>query len=70
MKTEAPQPARSSVTERRWALLRWALGMAQMFGAVVSVVLLVQTGANAVSIGAVIVTSLFTVISLWLFRAR
>jgi hypothetical protein len=54
--------------ERRWALVRILLGQAQMMGAVVAAYLLILTGMNDWSLGAV--TALLTTVSLLLFRKR
>jgi hypothetical protein len=52
------------------ARLRVVLGMAQIFMAVFSFVLLVKTGVNAISLASVIVTCLLTTISVLLFGSR
>lgn len=54
---------------RLWAVVRFALGMAQMAGATVAVVLLVSTGVTAASLFAAIVTCVFTSVSVLLFGA-
>lgn len=66
------QPDRDQPTskEKAWAVVRMVLGLAQMMGAVVSFYLLAQTGMNAFSLGAVVVTCLLTTISVLLFRGR
>ena len=46
-----------------WALVRVTLGFLQMMGAVASLLLLVETGVNTVSLASVIVTGLFTTLS-------
>jgi len=56
--------------EKAWAVVRVILGQAQMMGAVVSFYFLVQTGVNALSLGAVVVTGLLTTTSILLFRRR
>jgi|GEM_PF-3300896 len=56
--------------EKAWAVIRMSLGLAQTMGAVVSLYLLVQTGVNALSIGAAAVTTILTLISLALFRGN
>ncbi len=58
-----PTPA-----ERRWAVVRILLGTAQVMGATMSAYLLLQTGTNAWSLGAVAVTGLLVVLSKLLFR--
>lgn len=49
---------------------RFALGMAQMFGVFTSVILLVETGVNDLSLGSVIGTGLLTTLSRLLFKGR
>ena len=66
----APAGPNPTASERRWAVVRLILGQLQMMGAVVSFVLLLQTGINRLSLGAVVVTSLLTGLSLLLFRGR
>jgi hypothetical protein len=56
--------------EVRWAIVRLVLGQAQMIGAVVSAYLLISTGMNEVSLGAVVVTCLCTTVSVLLFGRR
>ncbi len=53
-----------------WAILRFALGIAQMFGAVFSITLLIQTGINKFSLIAVVATCALTIISILLFGGR
>ena len=53
-----------------WAILRFALGMAQMFGAVFSLGLLVATGVNQLTLTATITTCLLTVVSILLFGRK
>jgi hypothetical protein len=55
---------------RQWAVLRFLLGNAQMFMAVVAIVLLLKSGVNVWSITAVLVASILTVTSRLLFRKR
>jgi hypothetical protein len=52
------------------AVSRIILGLAQMFGATFSAVLLLQTGVNAASLGATAITLILTVLSRVLFRGR
>ena len=56
--------------ERRWAVTRLALGMAQMAGAVISLVLLAHLGVTSLALTAVCLTSLLTTISVLLFGWR
>jgi hypothetical protein len=53
-----------------WAIIRYLLGIAQMFGAVFSVILLIQTGVNKYSMVAVVITCALTPISVLLFGSR
>jgi hypothetical protein len=46
------------------------LGLAQMTGAVAAFYLLFQTGVNALSLSAVVITCLLTTLSVLLFRGR
>ncbi len=57
-------------TERRWALVRYLLGIAQMFGAIVSALLLFLTGVNSLTLWGVVITGAFTTISVLLFGGR
>lgn len=50
--------------------LRFALGMAQMFGAVFSLTLIVETGVNAWSLASIIGTGLLTGASRLIFRRQ
>ena len=56
--------------ERKWAIVRLVLGLAQVVGAVVSLALLIRTGATAEALTAVAVTGLCTTVSVLLFGAR
>jgi hypothetical protein len=53
-----------------WATVRFALGLTQMTGAVVSLYLLLQYGMNEVSLSAVVLTCLCTTVSVLLFGRR
>lgn len=50
-----------------FAVLRFALGMLQMFGVLFSVILIAKTGINAWTLGAVVGTGVITTISVILF---
>jgi ABC-type nickel/cobalt efflux system permease component RcnA len=52
---------------QRWMYVRFVLGMMQMAGAVVSLVLLANLGVSIWSLTAVIVTSMATAVSVLLF---
>jgi hypothetical protein len=67
---DEPEGNRPTSKEKAWAVVRLVLGQAQMIGAVVALYLLIQTGMNALSLGAVVVTCLFTTISVLLFRGQ
>lgn len=54
--------------QRKLAYLRIGLGTVQVMGATVSLILLLRTGINDLSVGAVVLTGLVTVASLLLFR--
>jgi hypothetical protein len=56
-------------TVRQWALARLILGFLQMFGAAFSVGLMVYAGIAALALASVIVTGVFTGISMLLFQA-
>lgn len=56
--------------EAESARIRMCLGMAQMFGASVTLGLLVMTGINEWTLGGVVVTSMLTVASVLLFGGR
>jgi hypothetical protein len=56
--------------EKAWAVLQLILGQAQVMGAVVAIYLLVETGVNALSLGATVVTCLLTTTSVLLFGGR
>jgi hypothetical protein len=56
--------------ERRWAILRLFLGTVQIVGSTASLVLLILTGVNVWSLSGVVVTGLFTTVSVLLFGAR
>jgi len=67
---EEPDSDRPTSKEKAWAVVRMVLGLGQMMGAVVAFYLLLQTGVNALSLGAVVVTCLLTTTSVLLFRSR
>jgi len=56
--------------ERGWAVVRFALGTAQILGVTAALVLLVQTGVNPWSFGATAVTCALTTTSVMLFGSR
>ena len=53
---------------KRWALLRLALGFAQVFGASLAFTLIARQGVTKLSLGVVVLTTICTVLSLFLFR--
>ena len=54
----------------QWASLRFALGLLQMFGATVGVVLLIGTGLSPATLVTVVITTAATVVSRWLFHGQ
>ena len=65
-----PGPHGAATPGRGWVLVRLTLGAAQMAGATTALLLLVQTGVNAWSLGAVVVTCALTTTSVLLFGSR
>jgi hypothetical protein len=60
---------KSAVVQPRWrAILRLALGQAQVFGATITLVFLLQGGVSALAIWGVILTGLMSLVSILLFR--
>lgn len=57
-------------TEQRRAWARFVLGQAQMFGAVVSFILLVEVGAKPATVWACLLTTALTLTSRLLFHRR
>jgi hypothetical protein len=55
---------------RRQSRFRFTLGMAQMFGAVVSLTLLIETGVTALTLASVLGTGMLTGLSLFLYRRQ
>ena len=55
---------------RRWAGLRLALGVGQMTGATVSIVLLAESGLNPWSLGTAVATAFLTTMSVLLFGGK
>jgi hypothetical protein len=55
---------------RRRAALRLVLGQAQVIGATVALVLLLQKGVSAPAIWAVVLTGIVSLTSILLFRVR
>jgi len=53
---------------RRWGHVRFILGFLQMFGAAFSLGLLVFDGITPLALSAVLITGIFTTISILLFR--
>ncbi len=58
------------LAERRWAIVRILLGFGQVFGASLSLGLLIKTGINKLSLGSAVVTGLLTTVSVLLFGGR
>ncbi len=61
-----PSPTQAR-DKRAWAIVRLILGLVQMVGALVSLMLLLLTGMNAWSLTAVVLTSVCTTVSVLLF---
>jgi hypothetical protein len=60
----------NDATERRLGFVRLVLGVLQVFGAALTLTLLVLTGISKLSLGAAIATGLLTTISILLFGGR
>jgi hypothetical protein len=65
-----PGDDRPTGKEKVWAVVRMVLGLGQMMAAVVTFYVLIQTGMNALSLGAVAVTCVLTSLSLLVFGSR
>ena len=65
-----PDPDSARTSQRRRALLRVALGQAQMVGGLTSLILLLLTGVNGLTIAAVAATAALLATSLALFRGK
>jgi len=61
--------SRISARIRRLAFVRIVLGTGQIMGATVSVILLLQTGVNGLSLSATAITGLLVLISSLIFRS-
>lgn len=61
---------RSGMNNLQWAALRLILGLLQMGGAALSMALLLNTGLNTRSLTCVVITGLFTTLSVLLFGSR
>lgn len=66
----AASPPYNAEMDKRMAVLRIGLGLAQIMGATVAVYLLMQTGASNLTIVATIVTLLLVMLSRLLFGKR
>jgi hypothetical protein len=62
------QPKKEAVQPPRRAILRLALGQAQVIGATVALVLLLQGGVSAPAIWAAVLTGIVSLTSILLFR--
>lgn len=67
MRSRSVSPDSQRMKERRWATVRLALGVTQMVGATVALVLLVQSGVSRASLTAVVLASSATALSVMLF---
>lgn len=54
----------------RWAVLRGVLGLAQLFGAALSLVLVLRLGLAPIALVAVVLTCACTTVSVLLFGSR
>ena len=63
-------PTAITARQRHWAIVRLSLGVGQMMGASTALLLLIQTGMNPWSLGAVVVTCVLTGASVFLFGDR
>ncbi len=63
-------PQEPTASERAWAVVRIILGLLQVMAATISLYLLVEMGANGVTLLAAGVTGLLVLMSKWLFRER
>jgi hypothetical protein len=61
---------RDLLAERSWQIARFVLGVLQMGGAALSLLLILRMGFTKLSLGVVMVTCLVTSISVVLFGAR
>ena len=61
---------RDLLAERGWQTVRFVLGVLQMGGAALSLLLILRMGFTKLSLGVVMVTCLVTSISVVLFGAR
>lgn len=62
--------SRAAQAMPRWAVVRLALGLAQMTGAVTAFLFLVQTGLSSWTLGVATVTGVLTTVSVLLFGIR
>lgn len=58
-----------ATSQRKWAVVRLILGQAQVIGATITLVLLIQTGSSVLTLRAAIVTALLTLASVLLFKS-
>lgn len=65
-----PSPPGNPLARARWAVLRLALGIAQMVGAVAALLLIMAMGLNALALAAVASTSVLTTVSVLLFGSQ
>jgi hypothetical protein len=62
--------AGSATPARRWAVVKLALGTLQMMSATGAATLLITTGINPCSLTVVVLTCVFTTLSVLLFGSR
>lgn len=70
VQTMQNEPPPTDAIRRRWAMVRLGLGLIQIMGATMATIFLAQTGVNELSLGAVVVTSIATGLSVFLFGDR
>ena len=60
----------AGLSQRRWALVRLGLGLAQIIGATMTLYFLVQTGESGPTFWSAGITACFTLTSRALFKGR
>lgn len=55
---------------RKWAIVRLIFGQAQVIGATMTLVFVIQAGTSGVTIWAAVLTAMVTLTSLLLFKSR
>lgn len=65
--SEQPDSDRPTKEEKAWAVVRVALGVAQVMAATITVVFLVQSGTSGLTIAATVITLFLIVVSKMVF---